>query len=142
AAVKMYSAGNPDAVLLVRGADRRPVVRHFDDSLRRWGRNLDGNGGVGVRDADFWFGFGLCGRGIGDGLLLQPIELVLQQPELLLQRGDLIICRACRLRTGLRNSKCRDQCNCNLRTLCSDSHSALPGIRMMSTDGLSSPVPL
>src|SRR5262249_59332918 len=45
AGVKMQTAGERDAILPVRGADRRPVVRHCDDRPRRWGRNLVRNGG-------------------------------------------------------------------------------------------------
>src|SRR5262249_2427599 len=130
----MQTAGERDAILLVRGADRRRIVRHCDDRPRRWGRNLDRNGGIGVSDADLWFGLGLRRRGVGHSLLLQPIEPLLQQPELFLQSGNLFSFGACRLRAGLRNGKCRHQSDCNLGTLHYDSHGGallVVGVRMV-----------
>ena len=45
--IEMNAAGDRDAVLFVRGADRRPVVRHVDDGVGRRNRSLDRVGCVG-----------------------------------------------------------------------------------------------
>ena len=89
AAVEMHAAGDGNAILIVRGADGRPVVRHFHDRIRWRNRTLDRNGRVGVGDSDLGVGLGIgfCGgSGIGGGLLLQLVELLLHQAQLLFQQ--------------------------------------------------------
>ncbi len=125
AAVEMNAAGDRHAVLLIRGADGRPVVRHVHDGVGRRDRRLDGDRRIRVGDIDrlravcscpgrvgldvVGFGLGVIGfrfrvgrsLGIGCRLLLQPVEFFLHQPQLLFQQR--YFCRTvCRLGAGLR----------------------------------------
>jgi hypothetical protein len=68
ATVEVHPAGNRNAILIIRCADRWPVVRHLHDRVKRRNRALDwigcigrGNAGLGIR---FRIG-GCCSGGIG-----------------------------------------------------------------------------
>src|SRR6266581_19553 len=69
ASIEVHAADNRYAILIVCGADCRPVVRHLHDRIRWRNLALDWiGGGVGNVDLGIRFRIGSCRSGIGCGL--------------------------------------------------------------------------
>jgi hypothetical protein len=108
--VEMHAAGDRNAILIIRGANGGPVIRHGHDHVGWHNRTLDWIGRIGVRDLGIGLGIGFRrGCRIRGGLLLQIVELLLHQSQLLFQQRDLRVIAAGRLCVCLRCHQCSDQ---------------------------------